>query len=258
MSSGNAGASPAWPRPRSTRSSVYMSLYLPLHGRFRGGLTTKVHLAADSRCRPLAFIITPSGEGGRGGRHRERPVRRPPAETGVERGPRPVSLGHVPPGPSPSGTSTRSRSGSCGRPAAFAPAMTRAAAAGRTPTRHRTVHGDSGSGVRPGRRRRSASSRPGRRPIAGRRPIPCSRQVAASLFALLYGQLLVNPQEELLRGVLGGICPPDGDAGPSMISTSSSQLTARKVKRLNVSSRAGEGPASAILARNDTTNGDAW
>lgn len=28
-------------------------------GRSRGGLTSKVHLAADRRCRPLAFMLTP-------------------------------------------------------------------------------------------------------------------------------------------------------------------------------------------------------
>ncbi|MFJ2061172.1 IS5 family transposase [Streptomyces sp. NPDC087908] len=28
-------------------------------GRSRGGLTTKIHLAADSRCCPLAFVLTP-------------------------------------------------------------------------------------------------------------------------------------------------------------------------------------------------------
>ncbi|MGW0966582.1 IS5 family transposase [Streptomyces sp. NPDC002516] len=28
-------------------------------GRSRGGLTTKIHLAADSRCRPLCFVLTP-------------------------------------------------------------------------------------------------------------------------------------------------------------------------------------------------------
>ena len=27
-------------------------------GRSRGGLTTKIHLAADGRCRPLAFVLT--------------------------------------------------------------------------------------------------------------------------------------------------------------------------------------------------------
>nr|WP_279345063.1 IS5 family transposase [Streptomyces sp. PBSH9] len=32
-------------------------------GRSRGGLTTKIHLAADSRCRPLAFVITPGQAG---------------------------------------------------------------------------------------------------------------------------------------------------------------------------------------------------
>ncbi|MFF4321424.1 IS5 family transposase [Streptomyces sp. NPDC001568] len=29
-------------------------------GRSRGGLTTKIHLAADGRCRPLAFVLTPA------------------------------------------------------------------------------------------------------------------------------------------------------------------------------------------------------
>lgn len=28
-------------------------------GRSRGGLTSKVHLAADVRCRPMAFVLTP-------------------------------------------------------------------------------------------------------------------------------------------------------------------------------------------------------
>ncbi|MEU8525878.1 IS5 family transposase [Streptomyces sp. NPDC048629] len=32
-------------------------------GRSRGGLTTKVHLAADSHCRPLAFVLTPGQAG---------------------------------------------------------------------------------------------------------------------------------------------------------------------------------------------------
>ncbi|MFF6787516.1 IS5 family transposase [Streptomyces filamentosus] len=32
-------------------------------GRSRGGLTTKVHLAADSRCRLLAFVLTPGQAG---------------------------------------------------------------------------------------------------------------------------------------------------------------------------------------------------
>ncbi|MFE9418870.1 IS5 family transposase [Streptomyces griseofuscus] len=32
-------------------------------GRSRGGLTTKIHLAADGRCRPLAFVLT-SGRAG--------------------------------------------------------------------------------------------------------------------------------------------------------------------------------------------------
>ncbi|WP_323451837.1 IS5 family transposase [Streptomyces yaizuensis] len=32
-------------------------------GRSRGGLTTKIHLASDSRCRPLAFVVTPGQAG---------------------------------------------------------------------------------------------------------------------------------------------------------------------------------------------------
>ncbi|BCM65671.1 hypothetical protein EASAB2608_01005 [Streptomyces sp. EAS-AB2608] len=32
-------------------------------GRSRGGLTTKIHLVADSRSRPLAFVITPGQAG---------------------------------------------------------------------------------------------------------------------------------------------------------------------------------------------------
>ncbi|MEU9298430.1 transposase [Streptomyces sp. NPDC048266] len=32
-------------------------------GRSRGGLSTKIHLAADSRCRPLAFVLAPGQAG---------------------------------------------------------------------------------------------------------------------------------------------------------------------------------------------------
>ncbi|WP_373312217.1 IS5 family transposase [Streptomyces aurantiogriseus] len=32
-------------------------------GRYRGGLTTKIHLVADGRCRPLAFVLT-AGQAG--------------------------------------------------------------------------------------------------------------------------------------------------------------------------------------------------
>ncbi|WP_420708922.1 IS5 family transposase [Streptomyces sp. NRRL S-378] len=32
-------------------------------GRSRGGLTTKIHLAADGNCRPLAFVVTPGQAG---------------------------------------------------------------------------------------------------------------------------------------------------------------------------------------------------
>jgi hypothetical protein len=32
-------------------------------GRSRSGLTSKIHLAADRRCRPLAFVLTPGQAG---------------------------------------------------------------------------------------------------------------------------------------------------------------------------------------------------
>ncbi|MFF8717829.1 IS5 family transposase, partial [Streptomyces sp. NPDC015184] len=32
-------------------------------GRSRGGFTTKIHLAAEGRCRPLAFVLTPGHYG---------------------------------------------------------------------------------------------------------------------------------------------------------------------------------------------------
>ncbi len=32
-------------------------------GRSRGGFTTKIHLAADGRCRPLSFLLTPGQAG---------------------------------------------------------------------------------------------------------------------------------------------------------------------------------------------------
>lgn len=32
-------------------------------GRSRGGLTSKIHLASDRRCRPLAFVLTPGQAG---------------------------------------------------------------------------------------------------------------------------------------------------------------------------------------------------
>ncbi|MFB7760551.1 IS5 family transposase [Streptomyces xiamenensis] len=49
-----AGARKKGPRPASRDHAL---------GRSRGGLTTKIHLAADSRCRPLAFVLT-SGQAG--------------------------------------------------------------------------------------------------------------------------------------------------------------------------------------------------
>ncbi|MFF5553003.1 IS5 family transposase [Streptomyces olivaceoviridis] len=44
-----AGARKKGPRPASRDHAI---------GRSRGGLTTKIHLAADGRCRPLAFHLT--------------------------------------------------------------------------------------------------------------------------------------------------------------------------------------------------------
>ncbi|WP_443068961.1 IS5 family transposase [Streptomyces sp. NBC_01361] len=44
-----AGARKKGPRRRSRDHAI---------GRSRGGLTTKIHLAADGRCRPLAFVLT--------------------------------------------------------------------------------------------------------------------------------------------------------------------------------------------------------
>lgn len=50
-----AGARQKGPRPASRTTT-------PL-GRSRGGPTTKIHLVADSNCRPLAFVITPGQAG---------------------------------------------------------------------------------------------------------------------------------------------------------------------------------------------------
>ncbi|MFE2148361.1 IS5 family transposase [Streptomyces sp. NPDC059456] len=49
-----AGARPKGPRPASADHAP---------GRSRGGLTTKIHLAADRRCQPLAFVLTPGQAG---------------------------------------------------------------------------------------------------------------------------------------------------------------------------------------------------
>ncbi|MEV7526076.1 IS5 family transposase [Streptomyces sp. NPDC091371] len=49
-----AGARQKGPGRRAGRPSL---------GRSRGGLTTKIHLVADSRCRPLAFVIMPGQAG---------------------------------------------------------------------------------------------------------------------------------------------------------------------------------------------------
>lgn len=88
-----------------------------------------------SRCRPLR-PLSPARPAASG-----RTRRPPPAETGVERGPQPVTPGNIPPG-RPGAELPQPRSGLCDHPAAAAPATTRAAAARRTPSRHRTVHDD--------------------------------------------------------------------------------------------------------------------
>ncbi|WP_430378163.1 IS5 family transposase [Streptomyces sp. B1-3] len=49
-----AGARKRGPRPANGDHAI---------GRSRGGLTTKIHLAADARCRPLAFVLT-AGQAG--------------------------------------------------------------------------------------------------------------------------------------------------------------------------------------------------
>ncbi|WP_443080943.1 IS5 family transposase [Streptomyces sp. PTD9-10] len=49
-----AGARKRGPGRRTGRHAI---------GRSRGGLTTKIHLAADARCRPLAFVLT-AGQAG--------------------------------------------------------------------------------------------------------------------------------------------------------------------------------------------------
>ncbi|MGW5609543.1 IS5 family transposase [Streptomyces sp. NPDC003753] len=49
-----AGARKKGPRPANPDHAI---------GRSRGGLTTKIHLAADARCRPLAFVLT-AGQAG--------------------------------------------------------------------------------------------------------------------------------------------------------------------------------------------------
>ncbi|WP_408058550.1 IS5 family transposase [Streptomyces niveus] len=49
-----AGARKKGPQPTSPDHAI---------GRSRGGLTTKIHLAADTRCRPLAFVLT-AGQAG--------------------------------------------------------------------------------------------------------------------------------------------------------------------------------------------------
>ncbi|MGW9642378.1 IS5 family transposase [Streptomyces albidoflavus] len=49
-----AGARQKGPRQASRHHAL---------GRSRGGLTTKIHLVADGRCRPLAFVITPGQAG---------------------------------------------------------------------------------------------------------------------------------------------------------------------------------------------------
>ena len=58
-----AGGSPAGKSERAERRRLRRRRRARLEaaalGRSRGGLTSKVHLAADRRCRPLAFVLTP-------------------------------------------------------------------------------------------------------------------------------------------------------------------------------------------------------
>jgi hypothetical protein len=49
---GPRGASAPAPRRRARLRAAEL-------GRSRGGLTSKVHLSADRRCRPLSFVLTP-------------------------------------------------------------------------------------------------------------------------------------------------------------------------------------------------------
>ncbi|MGW3728297.1 IS5 family transposase [Streptomyces sp. NPDC000851] len=49
---------PGWEERRRIRRRRKLRLKAALLGRSRGGQTSKVHLAADRRCRPLAFVLT--------------------------------------------------------------------------------------------------------------------------------------------------------------------------------------------------------
>lgn len=53
-----AEAAPEREERRRTRSRRGLRLKAALLGRSRGGRTSKVHLAADRKCRPLAFVLT--------------------------------------------------------------------------------------------------------------------------------------------------------------------------------------------------------
>ena len=58
---------PAWPGPRTWPRGAPSNDRNPpgreAPGRSRGGLSTKIHLAADRRCRPVARILSPGQHG---------------------------------------------------------------------------------------------------------------------------------------------------------------------------------------------------
>jgi transposase len=54
----DSGADPERDERRRVRRRRTVRLKAALLGRSRGGQTSKVHLAADRKCRPLAFVLT--------------------------------------------------------------------------------------------------------------------------------------------------------------------------------------------------------
>ena len=60
---GRARAAPAADLPRGAGSNEKNRAGQEALGRSRGGLSTKIHLVADRRCRPLTRILTPGQHG---------------------------------------------------------------------------------------------------------------------------------------------------------------------------------------------------